>query len=501
MRILSKSKIIAYRQCPKRLWLEVHRPELREDSASTLARFQVGYQVGDVARRIYDPQGAGYLIDVKAEGFGPALTRSAKLLAESRQAIFEAGFRTEGGLAFADVMLPEGRTGWRMVEVKSSTSLKNYHREDVAVQVFIARESGVKVNAVAVACIDSKWVYPGGEQYAGLLAETDLTAEVAALSADVAQWMSEAQAVVARSSEPDIEVGDHCHKPFECGFCRYCHNGKPQPQFPLDWLPHLTAARRAQLAEQGVSELRDAPDSLLNEKQRLVKDCTLNGRTFFDAAGAAADLAAYEPPVLFLDFETIQFAVPIWAGTRPYQQIPFQFSLHQIAANGRLTHCGFLDLSGSDPSAAFIDALIDACGGASPIFSYNAGFESGRIGELAERFPARAKALLKIQSRIVDLLPVARNRYYHPSQQGSWSIKAVLPAAVPGLSYDALSGVKDGDSAMNAYLETLRPETTPQRKKEIEVALQAYCRLDTLALVRLWQYFTGRGGSTSPEQA
>ena len=175
---LSKSKLLAYRQCPKRLWLEVNQPELREDSAATQARFQTGYQVGDIARRIYDPDGKGAVIAVATEGFDGAFARTARLLTDFRCPIFEAGFNANGALAFADVMLPElenGQLVWKMVEVKSSTSVKDYYRDDVAVQAFVAQSAGVKLKSVVLAHIDNSWVYPGNEDYRGLLIENDLT--------------------------------------------------------------------------------------------------------------------------------------------------------------------------------------------------------------------------------------------------------------------------------------------------------------------------------------
>ena len=149
----------------------------------------------------------------------------------------------------------------------------------------------------------------------------------------------------------------------------------------------------------------------------------------------------------------------------------------------------FLDLSGNDPSPAFVAALIDSCGKSGPIFVYNAGFESGRIKELAERFPKRRQELLKLVDRIVDLLPIARDHYYHPSQQGSWSIKAVLPALCSELSYAQLDGVQDGGMAMDAYAEAIHPNITPERKTELELQLWKYCELDTWAMVKLWEAF------------
>ena len=504
MHFLSKSKLIAFRQCPKRLWLEVHRPDLREDSAGTLASFQVGYQVGDIARRLYDPEGKGATINVEKEGYKEAFARSARLLANSREPVFEAGFKADRALAFADVMLPEtvnGEPAWRMVEVKSATSVKDYHRDDVAVQAFIAVAAGVKLKSVAVACIDSSWIYPGDDDYRGLLAETDLTAETFARTEEVKNWLGEAQNVVDQTSAPEIALGEHCHDPFACGFCNFCSRDNPQPEYPLDWLPRFSAATRERLAKLGINDLREVPEELLNEKQRLVRQHTLGNTVFFDAEGAKADFAPYGFPAYFLDFETMQSAVPIWKGTRPYQQIPFQFSLHTVASPGQLSHQAFLDLSGKDPSESFANALIAACGESGPIFVYNAGFETARVSELAKRYPDLAPRLLAINARVVDLLPIARERFCHPSQRGSWSIKDVLPAAVPELSYEALTGVKDGGTAMEAFREAIRADTIAKRKAEIEQQLHTYCRLDTFAMVRLWQFFNGRGYAPLTDQS
>ena len=438
MRNFSKSKLMALRQCEKRFWLEVHRPDLREDSEQAEYRFQVGHQVGDMARALFDPDGKGALIDIDQEGFAAAFARSAELL-KQRQPIFEAGFSGGGALAFADVMLPTeppAELAWRMIEVKSSTSVKEYHRDDIAVQAYVATVTGVPLASVCLAHIDSSWTYPGNNDYRGLLKVNDLTEEALARHNEVVEWVNRANEVVGQPEEPVITIGQQCDSPFECGFYPYCSRNEPKPEYPVYWLPRFPAAKIRELAEAGIDDLLDVPDDLLNDRQLRVKKHTLDNQVFFDAEAAAADLAPYPLPALFLDFETIQFPVPIWAGTRPYQQIPFQFSLHTVTAGGILEHAEFLDLSGGDPSAAFADELIRLCGEAPlPVFVYNAAFERSRISELAERFPENREALLAINARIVDLLPIARERYYHPSQQGSWSIKAVLPAVVPELDY------------------------------------------------------------------
>jgi hypothetical protein len=493
MRNLSKSRIIAFRQCPKRLWLELHKPELRDDSASEVV-FKIGYQVGDIARTIYDPEGTGVTIDIEALGHGEALARSAALLAQGHSPVFEAGMSIEGALAYADVMLPDlsnGTLRWRMIEVKSSTSVAPYHQDDIAVQSYIAVSSGVRISSVSVAHINNAFVYQGNGDYRGLLQEADLTEEALSRGDEVKLWIAEAQLVAALAEEPEIGTGAHCTKPFTCGFCGYCNRDTALPDFPLKSLPNLHFRKREQFEADRYEDLRDVPDNLLNHLQRRVKQCSMTGETFFDAEGAAADLTSLGFPAYFLDFETVSFAVPIWKGTRPYQQIPFQFSLHRLDEAGNLVHDAFLDLTGTNPSATLAQSLIDQCGQEGPVFAYNASFETTRIRELAARFPELANCLNSIIERVVDLLSVAKKRYYHPSQQGSWSIKAVLPALCPELSYTQLDGVKNGNMAVEVFKEAINPATTQERKLEIEHQLLEYCNLDTYAMVRMWSIFRG----------
>lgn len=495
MRNLSKSKLISFRQCPKRLWLEVHRTKLRADSADTEASFVIGNMVGNIARQIYDPEGNGVLLDAQRDGFDYTFRRSAELL-DSSNPIFEAGFSINGALLLADVMLPvklKGKHAWRMVEVKSSAEVKNYHRDDVAIQAYIARKAGVPLASIALAHIDSNWTYPGKGDYRGLLSECDLTSEAFGRGEEVEGWIAAAHKVVAKKVEPRICTGAQCLKPYVCGFIDYCQSQEPQAEYPVHWLPSIQAkALKDHVAAHPALDLRDTPDDLLNELQLRVKKHSLSGKVYFDAAGAASALKLHKLPAYFLDFETIQFAVPIWKGTRPYQKIPFQFSLHILNSKGRLEAKSFLDLSSDDPSRSVAESLISACGKRGPIFVYNAGFEGACISELARRFKKLSSDLMAIKDRLVDLHPITKANYYHASQCGSWSIKAVLPAIAPDLSYESLEGVQNGGMAMNAYLEAIHPDATAERKAEIESQLLEYCGVDTFAMVRLWQFLSGR---------
>lgn len=501
---LSKSKLIAFRQCPKRLWLEVHRPELREDSAATQAAFATGHAVGNVARQLYDPNGEGEVLDLDALGM-PGLMRRTQELLPQRRPLFEAGFTCEGAHVLADVLLPVGGTHsqrWQIVEVKSSTNVKDYHREDATIQFHVARQSGVDIAGIAVAVVDSAWIYPGGGRYAGLLVEHDLTAEVVPRGAEVQAWVQEAQSVVAERAEPQRDTGAHCSQPFACGFFSHCSAGEPVVQAPVQWLPRVqTKALKEHLAGGAVRSMEDVPDSLLNKRQRRVKACTLSGQVWFDAEGARKTLSRHKLPATFLDFETIGPAVPIWAGTHPFEAIPFQFSVHRIDAAGGMTHHEFLDLTGEDPTQAFAQALLAACGDEGPVYVYNATFEGRVIRALADWHPEHAGSLTALKARLVDLRPVTEDHYYHPDQHGSWSIKAVLPTVAPELAYDKLDGPQNGTDAPAAYAEAVDPKTPAERREALRAGLLAYCRLDTYAMVRLWQVLAGRADLDLPDRA
>ncbi len=499
MPYLTKSKIMAYRQCPKRLWLEIHKPELRDDSGAQMA-FAAGNQVGAAARQAFDLDGKGTLVDVETLGHVEAIEETKRLLAEGAGPIFEAGISAVGGLAYADVMLPDRTDGvlrWRMIEVKSSTSVKDYQRDDIAVQAYLAKEAGIPLVSASLAYINRDFSYSGRAGYQGLFKLVELGDEAAERHEEVKAWFTKAHEVADQEVEPEIETGDQCYSPFSCGFLSYCNRNKVSPDYPLSSLPRLRQIRREAIENTGVDDLREAPDHLLNDLQKRVKHCSATGEVFFQADAAAAKLAPYGYPARFLDFETITFAVPRLEYTRPYEQIPFQFSLHTLQSDERLIHNGlmhheFLDLSGNNPSDECALELVRLCGSEGPIYAYNAGFEAKVIRDMANSHSDEiGEALRSIEARLVDLLPIARHHYYHPIQHGSWSLKAVLPAICPDLSYSELEGVQDGTMAQTAYLEAIDPATSAERKETLRRQLHDYCRLDTLALVRLYYFFKG----------
>ena len=505
---LSKSKLVAFRICPKRLWLEVNQRALRDDSAAVERSFSTGHEVGEMAQRLYDPRGKAALVSIKDLGFAGAFKRSKELLSTAKPAtIFEAGFQACGALAFADIMIPAnsrcGAIAWHMIEVKSSTEKKAYHEDDVAIQAYAALQSGVLLASVKLAHIDKTWVYKGEGNYNGLFTEVDLTETAFARQDEVATWVTDAHAVVAKTREPKHAMGKHCTEPFECGYIAHCQSllpAKAAAKFPVTWLPRVQTSalknRIAALAEKAREpDMRNIEDKLLNDEQLRVKAVTMSGETHFDSAASRKALKASGNTPMFLDFETISFAVPRWAGTRPYQNIPFQFAANAIDAKGKLIAFEFLDASGGDPRPAMSRALAKAFGGEraeAPVFAYNMSFERACLEHLATAAPSHRAAMLSIANRLADLHPITKAHYYHPDQQGRWSIKSVLPTIAPELDYAKLEGVQHGQEAQEKYLEAIDPETTLARKTEIESQLKAYCGLDSYAMVVRWAKLAGR---------
>jgi hypothetical protein len=268
---------------------------------------------------------------------------------------------------------------------------------------------------------------------------------------------------------------------------------QPLAKHPVEWLPRIQRkALKEYIAKNAIIEMGDVPDELLNETQRRVKNSTLKGEVYFDQTRSSKILKQYDYPYYYLDFETINLAVPKWKGIRAYQQVPFQFSLHSCKHPLEdEEHIEFLDLSGNDPSLPFAEALIEACDDNGPIFVYNIAFESSRVKELAARFPDLEERLLAINERLVDLWPLAKEYFYHPSQQGSWSIKQVLPAMAPDYNYDNLEGVNNGGMAMDAYAKAIHPKTTIEEKEAKEQQLLTYCELDTWAMIEILSFLTG----------
>ena len=482
---LSKSRIIAHRQCPKRLWLQTFRPELAEDNDQAVARMDEGNRVGEVARTLHP---GGLLID--GENLQQACRDTEQALKDASRPVFEATLNHQGVLVRADLLLP-GDGGWRLVEVKSSTSVKDYHYADAAIQTWVMSGAGVPIKQTNIAHIDSSFVYPGGGDYRGLLKQVDVTGKVRALWEEVPQWIEAARVTVA-GTEPAIEPGDQCESPFPCPFFAHCNPNNPDVNegYPVEllWRGWQLAAK---LRSEGYDDLRQVPESRLTKPyHQRIQRVAKSGQPELDPEVRKV-FKGIPYPRHYLDFETVQFALPIWPGTKPYAQIPMQWSLHVEFQSGEIEHRAFLPEGADDPQRAFAESLVAALGEEGVIYAYNAGFERLRIQDLAEKFEDLASTLKAIADRLVDLLPVTVEHYYHPAMRGSWSLKAVLPTIAPHLSHDTLD-ISDGGMASQGLLELIDPQVDPARKVSLRKHLLQYCGRDTLALVALVRFFEGK---------
>jgi hypothetical protein len=478
---LSKSKILSGLQCPKRLYLEVHQPELLEESPETAVRFSSGNRVGEVARDLFP---GGILIPYD-DSLSSVVKHTKKVLDQnSKTTVFEATFNHRKVLIRADIFIQKNKNH-RLIEVKASTGVKEYHLNDCAVQAWVIEGAGYHLSQIELAHVDTSFVYKGGGDYNGLLHYENVTNDVNKLKKNVPKWVKQFQKVLS-GDLPTIEVGKHCKDPYECSFMGHC---SPEgPDYPVDILPYGRSVVDELLSE-GIEDVRDIPENRLNnERHERVRRVTVSGTPELDQE-LVDYIKSQEYPRFYLDFETFGSPVPIWIGTMPYQNhLPFQWSCHIERKPGAVEHSEFLDLSGDNPMKELAVKLIETLGDKGLVFVYS-NFENSVLNRLGEFYPELIPELEKIAERLVDLLPLARQHYYHPDMMGSWSIKDVLPTVVPELNYNDLDGVHDGGEAQLAYIEAIQTESSSERRRLIERQMLEYCKLDTLALVKLVEFF------------
>lgn len=479
---LSKSKLMSFRQCPKRLYLEVYYPELQEDDAGAARVMNQGNVVGEVARGVF----SGGILIGHEKGMAAAVAETSDLLKTgAKSLLYEATFQHSQVLVRADVLTPV-RGGVSVTEVKSSTSVKDTYVEDCAIQAYVIAGAGFPVKSVQLAYIDNTFVYPGNSRYAGLFALQDLSMAALGLESQVKSWIREAKSVLD-DPEPIVEIGSHCNKPYECPFAGYCT--PPGPEYPVSILPGARKPLLDALKAEGYEDLKKVPSGRLsNEAHERVRRVTLSGEPELDHA-VTAPLKTLGYPRYYLDFETISFAVPIWKGTRPYQQLPFQWSCHIEARDGSLRHVSFLDTTGEPPMRPCIETLISTLGKRGPIFVYS-NFEQTCLKAAAVMFPDLSEAIASVLARLVDLFPIVRQGYYHPAMRGSWSIKALVPTIASELDYGNLGEVRDGGGAQDSYLELIAKETKQDRQEALRDDLLDYCKRDTLAMVAVFRALT-----------
>jgi predicted RecB family nuclease len=426
----------------------------------------------------------GVLVEEGPDRHAEAVERTPHLIADPAiAAIFEAAFAFDSVLIRADILerLPSG--GWRLGEVKSSTRVKPEHLHDLAIQAYVIAGSGLTLEETQLVHVDTSYVRAeNGIDWQAYFEREDVTGEVRDLLPSVPDRVAEMHAILGMPTAPEVRPSGHCFSPFPCEFWDRCTAGKP-----ADWiinLPRLKATRFAELDANGIESMRDIPpDFPLTPGQQRVVDAMLSGQEFISDELPKA-LAALAPPASYLDFETFSPAIPLYAGTSPYQRIPFQWSMHYDDGAREVRHFEFLADGDVDPRRDFAKTLIQAIGHTTePIVVYSP-FEASFLRDLARLFPDFYGPLFAMIDRMLDLLPIVRTHVAHPEFLGSYSIKAVAPALVPGFSYDDLDGVADGNDASAVFYRLASdPSLSDEGRNRYRQALLEYCGRDTLALM------------------
>ena len=475
---LSKSKYMAGLQCPKRLYLEIHARDLATDfDAGTQAVLDAGTRVGELARDRYP---GGVLVEVEYFKVEEGIARTTAMLADPAVAVVYEGFiQYQNVLVRPDILVRMPSNRWRLIEVKSTSRAKPEHRDDLAIQAYVLRGAGLAVDATSLMHLNTGYLYLGGPlDLQQLFQEKSLTHEVADRQAEIPGRLAVMRHVLAAPAPPAIPPDDHCFAPYECPFWEHCTK-----DMPARWIYYLPGSRRVyqDLVALGIQSIDEIPAGYpLQLIQQRVKD-----HIEWIGPGLQAALDTVEYPVHHLDFETVGFAIPVYPNTHPYQAIPFQWSNHIEAADGALRHEAYLCPDARDPREELAEALLRSVGEAGSICTYT-GYERGVLTALADALPHLRHDLDRVSERLWDLHPVVKANYYHPGFEGSYSIKAVLPALVPALAYDDLE-IQEGTMASVQFARMVFGGADFFEKARIKAALLKYCERDTLAMVEVWK--------------
>jgi predicted RecB family nuclease len=487
---ISKSKFVAGRQCLKRLYFQVHQPELAaEPEAASEAVIEQGREVGLLARQMF-PGG----VEVRSEGGLDQAIRDTRELIRNRDipAIYEATFEHGGVLVRVDILQRRRDGQWRFIEVKSTTEVKDHHLEDVAIQHRVVTRSGVDLAAACLAHVNRAYVYAGGTiDVHSFFTIKNLTRQLEKLQPELTTRLRSEFRILSMPDAPNIPAGRQCSDPFICEFFDHCN--PPIPDDHILRLPRIHSSTVAKLVALGVQSIYDIPENYpLTGRLRRACASVQSGEPWYSPA-LKDELGKLKYPIYFADFETVNPALPRFSGMRPYDQIPFQWSVHvQREPGATPEHFEFLATDKSDPRPAFVSALCDSLGERGSIVVYSQQFESQRLLDLASWLPEFSGRINKIQRRLWDLLPIIRDHVYHPAFGGSYSLKSILPALVPNMTYEGMK-VGDGKAAGQAWESLVRGEVDGGEREKIRKALLDYCGQDTLAMVKLLEGLTNQG--------
>ncbi|MHB1017567.1 MAG: DUF2779 domain-containing protein [Coriobacteriia bacterium] len=486
--MLSKSRFQKGLQCEKALWLSVHRREMvTPPSESQRWIFDQGSEAGALARGLF-PGGVEVTED-HLHG-SQALTTTARLLAEGTEVLYEPAFAYDGAFARVDILAAADDGRWDLYEVKSSTSVKDVHVTDAAVQAYAVEGSGLTLRTINIVHIDTSYVFGGGPyDLQALFTIKNITEAAREYMQQIPATMLRLQSML-EGAEPAMRIGSRCTSPYPCDFAEYCHAFLPAAH-PLTDLPRIQDPQMHSLLDAGVLSIADVPDHYpgLTVAQREAIAVVKDGEPHVNQAALEHDLRQLKWPVYHLDFETIAPALPLWPGTRPYQTIPFQYSVHVEHEDGRLEHREYLHRGSDDPRPEVARRLIADLETSGSVVHYTR-YERTQLAALAGALPEYAPAIAAIVDRLFDLEPVIRNNTRHPACAGRSSIKVVLPAWCPDCSYAGMA-IADGQTASARYLRVVRGVADEGEAETTFRDLVDYCGLDTYAMVRLLREMMG----------
>jgi len=482
--------------------MSIYKKEEAELDASAESRFESGTAVGDLAMSFLGPY-----VDVtkyKDEGekkldYDAMILKTEELLRKGTENICEASFLYDGNYCAVDI-LHKCEGGYEIYEVKSSTDsdpskFKKY-APDIAYQKWVLEKCGVKVVGTYLVCINHSYRLHSEIGVKELFVKVEASGIIAGEYEGISGRIDDAKGIVmlGKGKEPDMMLNPGCKNPYKCQFLKYCRKFNNIPEDSVFDLYNVSWGKAVKLSEGGTLGMDRClvlTSFKMNPIQKIQVDCTVNGKVHVNKEGIWDFVKQIEYPLYFLDFETMQPALPEYEGTGPYQQIPFQYSLHILKSkDGPLLHKEFLAESGPDPRRPLAEQLckdipVNVC-----VLAYNDSFEKNRIEELANTFEDLSGHLRKIKNNIRDLLDVFKGgNYYVPAMKGSFSIKSVLPALFPNdpeLDYHKLDEwVQNGGDAMNIFprIKDMNPEDRDKARK----ALLEYCKLDTYAMVKVWE--------------
>jgi hypothetical protein len=475
---LTKSSYVSGIRCHKLLWLKWHK-SLPYEVPPLGSPMAVGTCIGEKARDLFPD---GVLINEQPWEHTQALTRTQNLIEDKQTtAIFEAAFEHHGVRTRVDVLERDGDR-WHIHEVKSSSSVKAYHVSDLALQVYVLLGSGIDIASAGIMHVNKHYVQgEEGLNWQQYFERTDLTDNLNEKLLDIHDTVNDHFDILNRVSAPDIEMTSLCKG---CDYWGLCSADKPTHW--VEALPNLSPKKWEKLASLNIDDIRDIPDDFpLTTMQDRMKQVLISGQNYV-SSDAGKSLKELGPPAAYLDFETMAPGIPIYTGTHPYQQIPFQWSLHRLDEAGVLSHKEFLATGDADPRRSFSESLISALKGSSePILVYSS-FERTTINNMIRLFPDLKGQLFQIGGRLKDLLPIVRNHFYHKNFKGKFSIKYVGPALSSQVDYDGLEGIANGQVASAAF-ERIASKNLEEGENmlELRAKLESYCKLDTFAMVEV----------------